>query len=82
LVAKSAVNFGEASEVAEAPEGQTCANGHEFIANKNGNGYGACTHVEGYIGAEDWCALWESAEEGHDEDEDVDGEDGTDTPTY
>lgn len=75
LVAKSAVNFGEADEVAEAPEGQTCANCHEFVADKNGDGYGACTRVEGYIGGEDWCALWESAEEGHDED-DEDDEDG------
>jgi hypothetical protein len=87
LVAKSAVNFGKADDVAEAPEGQTCANCHEFITDKNGDGYGACTRVEGYIGGEDWCALWESAEEGHDDEgEDAAaggaGDDDTDTPTY
>ena len=77
LVAKSAVNFGEADEVAEAPEGQTCANCHEFVADKNGDGYGACTRVEGYIGAEDWCELWESTEEEHDEEEESRRFDGT-----
>jgi hypothetical protein len=65
LVAKSAVTFGEASEV--GPGGETCENCHEFIPDKNGDGYGACTRVEGYIGAEDWCDLWESVEGEHDD---------------
>ena len=66
LVAKQTVQFQEASEAVAAglaDEGQSCANCAEFIPDKNGDGFGACARVQGYIGAEDWCTLWESIEE-------------------
>lgn len=66
LVAKDDANFQEADETVaagDAEEGQTCESCAEFIPDKNGDGFGACAKVEGYIGADDWCALWESIEE-------------------
>ncbi|WP_435348756.1 high-potential iron-sulfur protein [Haloarchaeobius sp. HRN-SO-5] len=66
LVTKEAARFQEASEAVAAglaPEGQTCENCEEFIPDKNGDGFGACVKVEGYIGADDWCGLWEAIDE-------------------
>lgn len=65
LVTKASVNFMEASDAVEeglAPEGEACSNCAEYITDKNGDGFGACAKVQGYIGAEDWCDLWESIE--------------------
>jgi hypothetical protein len=63
LTSKDAAKFQEASDAVEAgladPD-QSCINCSEFIPDKNGDGFGACAKVEGYIGPEDWCALWES----------------------
>ena len=42
-----------------APPGQSCGNCAEFIPDKNGDGWGACAKVEGYIAVEDWCSVWE-----------------------
>ena len=70
LVTKESVKFQEAADAVEAglaEEGQSCENCAEFIPDKNGDGFGACAKVEGYIGAEDWCAIWESVEEEQDE---------------
>jgi hypothetical protein len=43
-----------------AQPGQSCGNCAEFIPDKNGDTWGACAKVEGYIAVEDWCTLWES----------------------
>lgn len=42
-----------------AAPGQSCGNCAEFIPDKNGDGWGACAAVEGYIAVEDWCAIRE-----------------------
>jgi len=39
--------------------GQSCGNCAEYIPDQNGDGWGACAKVEGYVAAEDWCAIWE-----------------------
>jgi len=69
LRAKADVNYMEASAAVEqglAQEGNSCANCADFIPDQNGDGFGACAEVEGYIGAEDYCVIWEPLE-GHDE---------------
>ncbi|MEF8851616.1 MAG: high-potential iron-sulfur protein [Haloarculaceae archaeon] len=43
--------------------GQSCGNCAEYIPDKNGDGWGACAKVEGYIAVEDWCSVWESVSE-------------------
>jgi hypothetical protein len=71
LTTKDAAKFQEASEAVEAglaEPGQTCENCSEYIPDENGDGFGACAKVEGYVGPEDWCALWESLDE-HEESE-------------
>jgi hypothetical protein len=42
-----------------AAPGQSCGTCAEFIPDKNGDTWGACAAVEGYIAVEDWCAVWE-----------------------
>ncbi|WP_410766337.1 high-potential iron-sulfur protein [Haloferax sp. DFSO60] len=72
LVPKEDVQFQEASDAAEAGlsvEGSSCENCAEFIPDKNGDGFGACAKVEGYIAADDWCVIWESIEEAEAEEE-------------
>lgn len=70
LTPKSEANFMEASEAVEqgfTSEGNSCANCADFIPDLNGDGFGACAEVAGYIGTEDWCALWEELELDEDE---------------
>jgi len=43
--------------------GQSCGNCAEFIPDQNGDTWGACAKVEGYIAVEDWCNLWEHIRE-------------------
>ena len=43
-----------------ARPGQSCGNCAEYIPDKNGDGWGACARVEGYVAVEDWCAVWRS----------------------
>ncbi|WP_193310006.1 high-potential iron-sulfur protein [Halorubrum halophilum] len=50
------------AEGAAAP-GQSCGNCAEFIPDKNGDTWGACAKVEGYLAAEDWCTVWEHVTE-------------------
>ena len=74
LRTKEAVRFAEAEDSEFAGPGQSCENCAEYIPDKNGDGFGACTKVEGYVGPEDWCTIWESIEEHeageeHEEDE-------------
>jgi hypothetical protein len=42
-----------------APPGQSCGNCAEFIPDQNGDSWGACAKVEGYVAVEDWCNVWE-----------------------
>ncbi|WP_049917638.1 high-potential iron-sulfur protein [Haloferax denitrificans] len=80
LFTKEAVKFQEADDAVEAgltEAGRNCGNCAEYIPDKNGDGFGACAKVEGYIGSEDWCSLWESIEEAEAEAEE--GEDGGET---
>ncbi|KPN30304.1 high potential iron-sulfur protein [Halolamina pelagica] len=42
-----------------AQPGQSCGNCAEYIPDKNGDGWGACAKVEGYVATEDWCVVWE-----------------------
>ncbi|MFC7115795.1 high-potential iron-sulfur protein [Natronoarchaeum sp. GCM10025703] len=50
----------EAIAEGTAQPGQACGNCAEFIPDKNGDTWGACAAVEGYIAVEDWCVIWES----------------------
>ena len=66
LQTKEAVSFQEAADAAEGgfiTPGPNCGNCAEYIPDVNGDGFGACAKVEGYIDPEDWCVLWESIEE-------------------
>ncbi|WP_277554735.1 high-potential iron-sulfur protein [Halobaculum limi] len=62
LLSQADVNLMESVEaIADgvARPGQSCGNCAEFIPDENGDGWGACARVEGYIAAEDWCVIWE-----------------------
>lgn len=62
LLAQADVNLMESAEAiadGAARPGQSCGNCAEFIPDENGDGWGACARVEGYIAAEDWCVIWE-----------------------
>lgn len=66
LVTQEAVQLQGATEAVEAglaEQGHTCENCVEFIHDRNGDGFGACAKVDGYVDADDWCSLWESVEE-------------------
>ena len=66
LQSKESVRFQEAADAEEAgliTPGPNCGNCAEYIPDQNGDGFGACARVEGYIDPEDWCVLWESIEE-------------------
>jgi len=65
LVSKADAQFQEAEEAVEeglAQEGNNCGNCADFIPDQNGDEFGACAEVEGYIDEADWCALWEEYE--------------------
>lgn len=60
------VNLTESVEaIADGPAqpGQSCGNCAEFIPDKNGDTWGACAAVEGYVAVEDWCTIWEPVSE-------------------
>lgn len=66
LARKEDVSFQEAEaavEAGSAEPGEHCGNCAEYIPDKNGDGFGACAKVEGYVDPADWCVLWESIEE-------------------
>lgn len=66
LQTKADVQFSEYDEAQENEAhqpGRTCGNCHEYIVDKNGDGFGACAAVEGYIDAADWCVIWEELPE-------------------
>ncbi len=46
-----------------AQPGQSCGNCADYIPDKNGDTWGACAAVEGYIAVEDWCSVWEPVSE-------------------
>ncbi|WP_372912542.1 high-potential iron-sulfur protein [Salinigranum sp.] len=62
LRTKEAVRFAEADESEFAGPNQDCGNCAEYIPDQNGDGFGACAKVEGYVDTADWCAIWESIE--------------------
>nr|WP_241966869.1 hypothetical protein [Haloplanus aerogenes] len=73
LARKEDVSFQEAEaavEAGSAEPGEDCGNCAEYIPDKNGDGFGACAKVEGYVDPADWCVLWESIEEHEAEHED------------
>jgi hypothetical protein len=60
------VNLTESVEAiadGDAAPGQSCGTCAEFIPDKNGDTWGACAKVEGYIAVEDWCTIWEHVSE-------------------
>lgn len=62
LVSKDQVKYQEAGAAVQAglaQKGHTCDNCGEFVPDKNGDGYGACLKVSGYIAPDDWCQIWE-----------------------
>lgn len=66
LETKEDARFAEFDEAVDDPDhepGQSCANCADFIPDKNADGFGACAEVEGYIGSEDWCSLYEGIPE-------------------
>jgi hypothetical protein len=66
LETQADVNLMESVEaIAEgnAQPGQSCGNCAEFIPDKNGDTWGACAAVEGYVAVEDWCTIWEHVSE-------------------
>jgi len=71
LARKEDVSFQEAEAAVEAgtaERGDDCGNCAEYIPDQNGDGFGACAKVEGYVDPADWCVLWESIAE-HEDDE-------------
>jgi hypothetical protein len=62
LRTKEAVRFAEADESEYAGPGEDCGNCAEYIPDTNGDGFGACAKVEGYVDPADWCTIWESIE--------------------
>ncbi|MFC3958384.1 high-potential iron-sulfur protein [Halovivax cerinus] len=46
-----------------ARPGQSCGNCAEYIPDENGDTWGACAKVEGYVAVEDWCSIWEHVSE-------------------
>lgn len=66
LSSKSEVEFSEFDEAQEHSAyqaGSCCANCADFIADKNGDEFGACAEVDGYIDGADWCAIYEGLPE-------------------
>jgi len=57
------VEYEDAQEDAAHQPGRCCANCADYIPDRNGDGFGACAEVEGYIGPEDWCSVWEELPE-------------------
>ncbi|MFC4543515.1 high-potential iron-sulfur protein [Halosolutus amylolyticus] len=43
-------------------DGQLCGNCTFYIDDKDGDGIGACTEVEGMIRSVDWCGIWAARE--------------------
>lgn len=46
------------------PEQSKCANCRYYIPDKNGDGLGACSMVEGYIEPKAWCSLYAPYQKG------------------
>jgi len=66
LQPKGNVKFSEYDEALDQPThepGRCCANCADYIADKNGDRFGACAEVEGYVDGSDWCSIYESLPE-------------------
>lgn len=67
LSAQSDVDLAESVDAianGDADPGQSCGNCAEFVPDQNGDTWGACAAVEGYVASEDWCVIWEHVSEG------------------
>lgn len=68
LQTKQAVRFQEAEAAVDAgliTPGPHCGNCAEYVPDMNGDGFGACAKVEGYIDPQDWCAIWQPLDGGN-----------------
>jgi hypothetical protein len=66
LFPKADVQFSEYDEALENnahQPGRCCANCDDFIPDRNGDAFGACSAVNGYIDGADWCSVWEGLPE-------------------
>ncbi|WP_323677737.1 high-potential iron-sulfur protein [Halorubellus sp. PRR65] len=66
LQPKGNVKFSEYDDALDRPThepGRCCANCADYVPDKNGDGFGACAEVEGYVDGADWCSLYESLPE-------------------
>lgn len=66
LLAKADVGFAEydeATENAAHQPGTCCANCDEYVIDQNGDTFGACARVAGYVDGADWCTVYESLPE-------------------
>lgn len=66
LETKADVRFSEYEEAQENDAhqpGTCCANCADYIVDKNGDTFGACSEVEGYVDGEDWCVIYEELPE-------------------
>lgn len=66
LTPKSDVDFSEYDEAVEMSShsaGECCANCADYIPDGNGDEFGACAEVEGYVDGEDWCTIYEELPE-------------------
>jgi hypothetical protein len=53
LTSKAGANY-----QSDGPSKSKCANCRYYIPDKNGDGLGACSLVEGYIEPKAWCSLY------------------------
>jgi hypothetical protein len=66
LARKEDVSFQGTEAAVEAgavESGEDCGNCAESLPDRNGDGFGACAKVEGYVDPADRCGLWESTAE-------------------
>ena len=63
LARKEDMSFQGAEAAVEAGAVESGEDCPEYIPGRNGDGFGACAKVEGYVDPADWCVLWESTAE-------------------
>jgi hypothetical protein len=66
LQSKANVKFAEYDDALDQPThepGRCCANCADFVPDENGDRFGACAEVEGYVDGGDWCSIYEELPE-------------------
>lgn len=66
LQPKANVKFSEYDDALDQPThepGRCCANCADYIPDRNGDRFGACAEVEGYVDGGDWCSIYEELPE-------------------